>query len=81
MLCVRVCVCRGEYALAEYTEVKAITIKLTEQLRLIWDAFIHNCICQSNHFSFPLNPFCTSLGLFYVGVLYRWKEMCVFICI
>ncbi|XP_057201960.1 aldehyde dehydrogenase family 1 member A3 [Triplophysa rosa] len=25
----------GEYALAEYTEVKAITIKLTEQLRLI----------------------------------------------
>jgi len=29
-----VCVCRGEYALAEYTEVKAITIRLGEQLKL-----------------------------------------------
>lgn len=31
--------CSGEYALAEYTEVKAVTIKLGEQLK-IWDAAV-----------------------------------------
>lgn len=45
-------------------------------------AFIHNCICQSSDgqkdFLFPLNPSCTSLGLFYADGLYRWKKRFVF---